>query len=125
MSEFFVYTNSEYDRSKYRPAGAVIVNHVESISAARAFAAEFMGAFGNKSELITKKVDDAVASATEGLIQKTKAKYPNAAGLVDLKLNTTGVTSSENSTFVLVNALGTAVVPITVGGRKTRRTLRK
>jgi len=52
---FFFYTLPTYDQTQYRPIGQVIATHVEAVSRGRAFLADLVGMFGNKSDLLTKK----------------------------------------------------------------------
>jgi hypothetical protein len=52
---FFFHTLATYNQSQFRPAGHVLATHVEAVSRGRAFIADLVGMFGNKSELLTKK----------------------------------------------------------------------
>jgi uncharacterized protein YbjQ (UPF0145 family) len=124
MSEgLLLLTNNEYDRSKFKSVGAVMATHVEAISGLRTFGADIMGIFGNKSELLTKKMDDALRGVNSGLLSAAKGKYPNLAGICDIRYDTNTFATDENSTFIAYQACGTALVPSgTAGGaRRTRK----
>jgi uncharacterized protein YbjQ (UPF0145 family) len=119
MSDFLLLTNNEYDHTKYRSVGILSTTHVEAVSGIRVFAADILGTFGNKSELLTKKTDDAVRAAEASLIQQGKTKYENIKGICDIKFNVNALRNEDNRDFIIVHLAGTAIVPI-VGG-KTRK----
>jgi len=116
-------TNNEYDRSKHRSEGALFATHVEAVSGVRAFAADIVGAFGNKSELLTKKTDDAITAAYRALVERARATYSNLSGICDIRISVSGMTNEDNRTFILTTATGTALVPTfdKKGGRFTRK----
>lgn len=118
MSDLLLLTNNEYDRSRYRSVGIVLATHVEAVSGIRAFAADLLGAFGNKSELLTKKSDDAVRSASQALIERGRSQYPGLTGVCDISFNMSGFTNEDNRTFLVVSVSGTALVQNTKGGRR-------
>lgn len=124
---FFFHTLATYNQSQFRPVGHVLATHVEAVSRGRAFIADLVGMFGNKSELLTKKVDDAMDGVLSTLQTKAVAKYPNAAGIVGLNFSLSEISGDDNSNFISVIASGTVLVPInsqklTAGRRRTRRT---
>ena len=116
-------TNNEYDRSRFKSVGAVMATHVEAISGLRSFGADIMGIFGNKSELLTKKMDDALRGVNAGLLSAAKGKYPNLAGICDIRYDTNTFATDENSTFISFQACGTALVASGAAGgvRRTRK----
>lgn len=126
---FFFYTLPTYDQTQYRPIGQVIATHVEAVSRGRAFLADLVGMFGNKSDLLTKKVDDATAGVLTTLQEKALAKYPNAVGIVGLNYSLSEISSDENSNFISLIASGTVLVSVNQmkqsAGRKTRRNRRQ
>lgn len=126
MSDLLLLTNNEYDKAKYQSAGAVMATHIEAISGARAFGADIMGLFGNKSELLTKKMDDALQGVNAGLLTLAKSRYPNLVGICDLRYSSDNFSTDDNNTFISFHVAGTALVPkASAGGglafRKTRR----
>jgi uncharacterized protein YbjQ (UPF0145 family) len=126
-SDLLLLTNNEYDRSKYRSVGIVTATHVEAISGLRSFGADIMGIFGNKSELLTKKMDDALRGVNTSLLSVAKGKYPNLAGICDIRYDTNTFATDENSTFITFQASGTALVlsASTGGGRTKNRKTRR
>ena len=122
-SDLLLLTNNEYDRSKFKSVGAVMATHVEAISGLRSFGADIMGIFGNKSELLTKKMDDALRGVNMSLLTLAKAKYPNLAGICDIRYDTNTFATDENRTYIAFQASGTALVSsVPSGGFRTRRT---
>ena len=67
--------------------------------------------FGNKSELLTKKVDDAVTAVLQTIQQKASQNFPAAAGIVGLQYNLSELSADEKSNYITVIASGTVVVP--------------
>lgn len=126
-SDLLLLTNNEYDRSKYRSVGIVTATHIEAISGLRSFGADIMGIFGNKSELLTKKMDDALRGVNTSLLSVSKGKYPNLAGICDIRYDTNTFATDETSTYIAFQASGTALVLSAstgggrTGNRKTRR----
>jgi uncharacterized protein YbjQ (UPF0145 family) len=124
-SDLLLLTNNEYDREKYRSVGIVTATHIEAISGLRSFGADIMGIFGNKSELLTKKMNDALRGVNTSLLSVAKGKYPNLAGICDIRYDTNTFATDENSTFIAYCVSGTALVSsASTGGawnRKTRR----
>jgi len=124
---FILLTNNEYDRARLRSAGLVNATHVEAVSSMRGFAADLLGAFGNKSDLLTKKTDDAIAAATQELIQRARAQFPAAVGVCDIRYNLSGINPEPNKSFILVCVSGTVLVPGTgarCGLRKKGKTVK-
>ena len=128
MDKLILLTNNEYDRSKYRSAGVVTTTHVEAVSGLRALAADIVGVFGNKSELLTKKTNDALAAVNTALVVKARENYSNLAGLCDIKYSNNAFSNEENRTFIVFQVAATALVPSSApvtGGGKTRRRPRR
>jgi uncharacterized protein YbjQ (UPF0145 family) len=119
----FLSTVSSFDTDKFKIGGLVTSTHVEAISAFRSFFAEIRGAFGNKSEMLTKKLQDAHNGAFAALLQNATAKYPSAAGIVGIRAEMGEISNSEGGPgFLTIIVTGTAVLPKTNGGsRRTNR----
>lgn len=124
--DLLLLTNNEYDRSKYRSVGTVTATHVEAISGLRAFGADIMGLFGNKSGLLTQKMEDAMKGVNMELLKRAKERYPNVLkGICDIRYNTNTFSTDSNNTFITFQASGTVLTSSVVAGgarrRKTRR----
>jgi len=104
--------------------GQVVATHVEAVSRGRAFLADLVGMFGNKSDLLTKKADDAAAGVLKTLQEKALEKYPNAAGIVGLNYSLSEISADEKSNFISVIASGTVLTSLNsqkqTAGRRTR-----
>lgn len=111
-----------FETDKYKVGGLVTATHVEAISAFRSFFAELRGAFGNKSEMLTKKLQDAHNGAFATLIENTQARYPNAVGVVGIRTELGEISNMEGGPgFLTVIVTGTAIVPKMGGGSRRRR----
>ncbi len=119
-----VLTTEHYDTSRFVAIGAVHAVHAEAVSVARDFAARIVGAFGSKSELITKKLQDASTAALAQLQANAIAAYPNAVMIVGMRLSPSQFQDSQDSSIIVFSAVGTVLVPV-VGGARTRRLRRK
>jgi uncharacterized protein YbjQ (UPF0145 family) len=114
----FLSTSDTYDTSKYVAAGVVNANHVEAISVLRGFGASIAGLFGSKSNLLTKKLSDAYAGALDSLQKDVAARMPNAVGIVGIR---TEMTELAELGFLALMVVGTVIVPVQRGGRKSRK----
>lgn len=129
---FFIHTLQSYDSSAYKPVGQVVATHVEAVSRGRAFLADIVGMFGNKSDLMTKKLDDAVSGVLKTLQEKTLAQYPDAAGIVGVHYSLSEISGDEKTNFISILGSGTVLAPRSntrqsTGGRRQfrrKRTLR-
>jgi uncharacterized protein YbjQ (UPF0145 family) len=109
----FFSTTSDYDKTKYDIAGIVYSTHVEAVSAFRSFAASFGAMFGDKSEMITKKLYDAHKGAFEELMKNAIVRYPDSVGVVGVKteLSEINLGGEGASDLIAIIITGTAVVP--------------
>lgn len=127
-----LFTTSTYDTSKYAPVagGLLFATHVEAVSVLRSMGADFMAMFGNKSALVTKKLDDAVEGAVAALREKAAA-IPGIVGLAGVRVELSEVSRGEAGMGLLaVLASGTALkarptVAAPTGGGGTRRRRRR
>jgi uncharacterized protein YbjQ (UPF0145 family) len=120
----FLSTVSSFDTDKFKIGGLVSATHVEAISAFRSFFADLRGMLGNKSEMLTKKLQDAHNGAFATLLENATAKYPSAAGIVGIRTEMGEMSNSEGGPgFLTIIVTGTTIIPKTSGGsrRRTRR----
>jgi uncharacterized protein YbjQ (UPF0145 family) len=110
-----------FDPVKYKEAGLVYAVHVEAVSAFRGMVADFGALFGNKSELITKKLNDAMIGAYNELESVAKKQYPNAAGVIGIRTQFGDISRDDKMGLLGIVLTGTAIVPKTGGQRKTRK----
>lgn len=123
--DFQILNHSDIDKTKYMNRNIISVTHVEAVSQFRAFAADVVGFFGNKSELLTKKSDDTLNALYRSLIEKARAQYPDAKGVCAVNFTLVPFTNEENRTFILGTATGTVFVSNTKTGGKTRKNNRR
>ena len=122
----FLSTTDAFDTNKFKIGGLVTATHVEAISAFRSFFADLRGMLGNKSEMLTKKLQDAHNGAFATLLQNAAAKYPNAGGIVGVRTEMGEMSNSEGGPgFLTIIVTGTAIVPKTSGGSRRRRATRR
>jgi uncharacterized protein YbjQ (UPF0145 family) len=95
--------------------------HVEAISALRSLVADFGAMFGNKSELITKKLDDAMRGAFQSLEAKVKESHPTAVGVVGIRTQLGEVSRDDANGLISIVITGTVVLPKSKGGKTRKR----
>ena len=117
----YLATVDIYNLNKHDIAGLINVNHVEAVSVFRDIGAAIGGIIGNKSELLTKKLNDAYDGAFRAIQQAAVAKYPNAAGIVGIRTQL----DKDETGFVSVMITGTVIVPKRPGMQGGRRLTRR
>lgn len=110
-------TTTEYDEHMLKPAGMVVTNRVETISAVRGFFAKIPGALGGKSSLIQNAINDLTKNAEEELRREARRKFANVQQIigVDIKINTIsrgGADEGDSYMYIVATASGTALIPV-------------
>jgi uncharacterized protein YbjQ (UPF0145 family) len=122
-------TINQYDETKYKAVGTVILNQVESISLIRGVFAGFGGMLGGKNTLIQEAVDRLQKRAMDEFTAKVQKTYPETVQVVALHTDVSEVGRDDNSTYMVMSIRGTCLVPLNkqavqpMGGR--RKTLKR
>jgi uncharacterized protein YbjQ (UPF0145 family) len=116
-------TTNQYDDTKYKAVGTVILNQVESISLIRGVFAGFGGMLGGKNTLIQEAVDRLQKRAMDEFTAKVQKTYQETVQVVALHTDVSEVGRDDNSTYMVMTITGTCLVPLNkqpIGGRRTR-----
>ena len=122
-------TINQYDPTKYKAVGTVILNQVESISLIRGVFAGFGAMLGGKNTLIQEAVDRLQKRAMNEFMDKVQKTYPEAVQVVALHTDVSEVGRDDNSTYMVMTITGTCLAPLNIlplqpiGGR--RKTLKR
>ena len=121
-------TTNQYDETKYKAVGTVILNQVESISLIRGVFAGFGAMLGGKNTLIQEAVDRLQKRSINEFTAKVQQTYPETVQVVALHTDVSEVGRNDNSTYMVMTIMGTCLVPLNkqavqpIGGR--RKTLK-
>lgn len=110
-----------YDPRKYDVAGIINVNHVEAVSAFREIGAAIGGLIGNKSELLTKKLNDAYNGAFAAIQAQAQTKFPGAVGVIGIRPQM----DKDETGFVSIMLTGTVLMSKRGGQGGGRRRTRR
>jgi uncharacterized protein YbjQ (UPF0145 family) len=113
---FPILTTTQYDATKYTPAGSVVLNRVEGISLLRNMFAGIGALFGGKNTLIQEAVDRLQARSLTDFTAKVQATYPNTVQVIALHTDISEVGRDDNATFMTMTMSGTCLVPIMQNG---------
>ncbi len=110
-------TTTEYDEHMYKPAGMVITNRVETISAVRGLFAKIPGVLGGKSSLIQSAINEVTKNAEEELRREARRKFANVQQVigVDIKISPIsrgGAITGDDHVYIVATASGTALIPV-------------
>ena len=120
---------NQYDETKYKALGTVILNQVESISLIRGVFAGFGAMLGGKNTLIQEAVDRLQNRAMNEFTAKVQKTYPEAVQVVAFHTDVSEVGRDDNSTYMVMTITGTCLVALNkqplehIGGR--RKTLKR
>jgi uncharacterized protein YbjQ (UPF0145 family) len=112
---FPILTTTQYDATKYTPAGSVVLNRVEGISLLRNMFAGIGALFGGKNTLIQEAVDRLQARSLTDFTAKVQATYPNTVQVIALHTDISEVGRDDNATFMTMTMSGTCLVPFQSG----------
>ncbi len=113
-----ILTSDEYDFARYKPAGLVVANRVQTISVVRGFFAKIPGALGGKSTLIQNEMNELTDKAQDELRKAADRKFANVEQIVGFRINVTTVSrggtdiTSDSYLYITATVSGTALIPI-------------
>lgn len=121
---FQILSTHQYDATKYKPVGTVLLNNVEGVSLFRNAFAGIGALFGGKNTLIQEAVDRLHTRAMTDFEAKVKSTYPNTEMVVAFHTDVSEVGRDESNTFMVATISGTCLVPIDQRGGAKRFTLK-
>ena len=108
-----IFTIQTFNQNTLQPAGAVFAQRVEAVSVSRNFLAGITGSTGStggRNTTMEKKMNDLTKALMEELQLQTRAAFPNAVALVDVKMHFSDIGKDESNMFLAGQASATALI---------------
>ena len=112
-----ILTSDDYDVSRYKPAGLVVANRVQTISVLRGLFAAIPGVLGGKSSLIQNEMNELTEKSQDELRKAANKKFANVEQIVGFRIMIStvsrgGAGSGDSFIYITATVTGTALVPI-------------
>ena len=104
-----VFTIQTFNQNTLQPAGAVFAQRVEAVTLNKNMFAAFTGPTGGRNAAMEKKISDLTKGLMDELKLQSRASYPDAVALVDVKIHFSEIGKDESNMLLVGQASATAL----------------